>query len=1279
MESILYMQQTGEYWEQTYAIIEAGSNQTSDFKAYARIRTDIPSSRMNKGASVVEFPLKAGFLECKTAKLGLSALSKLSKNKDLPPVLFFFYVEVFDADKGDNTYRFACLSEEDRKQWLLILRSKGMPDSLKQEQAMAKRTGKTTNSPGRTPSKSNGNKGGLTSSSNTPSGSSGARGMLQAMEIDEDEGSVISRATNTSANGHGNSKSPITPQSINNTNSSSSNGGGGINKNTLLARGNTGFMSPMGVVSPPSNRPPPRMGSNIKMGQVPREDINSNSSISGISSTGFDEATMEMMGSGGDSKEDDISGMDGAEYRLKLGPISVKFTNLFRFFEVILGFPGLILLDTFGPSNRSSLLYYKPMIYLINVLITYMIPMSVSMLVLEQYKEAWIHRVVVAGTLSFSYLLPSTIHIYMKLYKELRGSDVVDGMFSFKPSHHVRWNSLSNLLQIIGFVVEWLLLICMVLPNNLFQGISHEQISDYWPYTQYKVYFWITIGLIYLSSLLLIMTAVFRGKTLYRFLKSSLPWHIIFLVGNVLFLPLAVILFMSLWCDYNATPIPVFAQIPSMICYGTEHILYARLGFVTMGFFLLQHIFLPAGSFKETITDNLDIIFVPLYLTAHTLFKFLFAGIYVFTYNNNLIRVPILTCIVIIMLIFSNRMGPCSVPSINLLREACFLHASMAGAMSTAYLIYTNEYPLNSNSNEGDRKWLYLYILGGSISFSFILSFIAYCSNKVQIENIVASNMVEIENNITGIGLSSRAMEPLISLSLSMTEDDSYAGRKYINKLIIMILHKSQRVQFQGIWAISSMSLHDEEARIAIHNGGGSKLLLNHYKEFSYIVQLEALAALSNMTLSDTVAENMVRQFNCIPFFMGLINGHKSKHSLFALICVGNLTRRETFREQIRCAGGIQTMVACLMSHDYQKRKFGALALSNMALSVSEDMDQIFRTRGLIERIVKMAQRKEVETQKEIVALVRNLACHSRLRPVLLNSGIMLALNSFRSSVHKGVAKWADEIYNLMQREIAVGSLDEFKGGGGMGSDTKGSNINAKTREENTAVSLSADDKEYMNKMTPLHAKVEWETWGSKLENLFAPLIEITPNIQENMECETSNGDSILINMSICLPTVTYVRFRNDTKYIISCLPKKGYLSYYTTKDPILLNAIVSDTDSIVYTPKGSSCKGWDHFTYIVQLGSITTRPCKLNIKLEANAVLEKSTRGWCGSNSNENNDDDDEEADTKKDKKSGKNKSNWGRFFGCNDNTSSNDYNDDEYVERKDSNRLEGDENDSV
>lgn len=54
---------------------------------------------------------------------------------------------------------------------------------------------------------------------------------------------------------------------------------------------------------------------------------------------------------------------------------------------------------------------------------------------------------------------------------------------------------------------------------------------------------------------------------------------------------------------------------------------------------------------------------------------------------------------------------------------------------------------------------------------------------------------------------------------------------------------------------------------------------------------------------------------------------------------------------------------------------------------------KVFESRGLIDRILKMAMRKEIETQREVIALIRNLACHARLRPLLLDRGVMNAVS----------------------------------------------------------------------------------------------------------------------------------------------------------------------------------------------------------------------------------------------------------------------------------------------
>jgi hypothetical protein len=168
------------------------------------------------------------------------------------------------------------------------------------------------------------------------------------------------------------------------------------------------------------------------------------------------------------------------------------------------------------------------------------------------------------------------------------------------------------------------------------------------------------------------------------------------------------------------------------------------------------------------------------------------------------------------------------------------------------------------------------------------------------------------------------------------------------------------------------------------------------------------------------IAEEMVTRNKCIPFFISLVSSNKIKHSQFAAIAIANLARKESFRAMIRMDGGIPALVRCIMSHDYQKRRHGCRALANMALSPSKEIEQVFESKGLIDRIIKMALRVEVETQREVVALIRNLACHARLRVVLLDRGVMEAVEASKASVFEEVKKWCQEITLLLQREVTV-------------------------------------------------------------------------------------------------------------------------------------------------------------------------------------------------------------------------------------------------------------------
>lgn len=175
------------------------------------------------------------------------------------------------------------------------------------------------------------------------------------------------------------------------------------------------------------------------------------------------------------------------------------------------------------------------------------------------------------------------------------------------------------------------------------------------------------------------------------------------------------------------------------------------------------------------------------------------------------------------------------------------------------------------------------------------------------------------------------------------------------------------------------------------------------------IGQLEALATMANLTLSDEVAAEMVKIYKCIPFFINIISSSKLKHSQFATIALGNLARKESFREIIYRHGGMAVLVGCVLSHNIEKRRYGCLASANMALSSREEFVEIFESQAILDRIIHLARKIDIGTQREITALIRHLSCHSHLcamlatnkdiNSLLRNNKVTLSSSLFRVSL----------------------------------------------------------------------------------------------------------------------------------------------------------------------------------------------------------------------------------------------------------------------------------------
>lgn len=287
--------------------------------------------------------------------------------------------------------------------------------------------------------------------------------------------------------------------------------------------------------------------------------------------------------------------------------------------------------------------------------------------------------------------------------------------------------------------------------------------------------------------------------------------------------------------------------------------------------------------------------------------------------------------------------------------------------------------------------------------------FIFNCFTHNSKEYTVAKAFLDLDWQMSGgLTVHPRVLEPLVSLTLSKKESDWYTAKKYIKELVSMISHKNTRVQFQAAWVLANLgiiiisiiiifliiiiALIDEEARTLIADENGLMIFLSSYDALDPVVQLEVLAAVVNLTLSDKLSHEIVNKYKGLHFFLKLMTSSSAKHCHFATIAIGNLVRFEEYREYVRKLGGIHALVGNIMSNDYHKRKYGCLALANLALSLAKDLEEPFESKALIMRILKIATRNEAETQLEVIALIRNLSCHSRLRPVLLDRGILVVV-----------------------------------------------------------------------------------------------------------------------------------------------------------------------------------------------------------------------------------------------------------------------------------------------
>lgn len=857
-----------------------------------------------------------------------------------------------------------------------------------------------------------------------------------------------------------------------------------------------------------------------------------------------------------DEEEDDF---DNTQYCCKENSFfRMKVDTLLRLLKVCSAFPFVIVVATLNISNTNFIFRSVAFIRLMNLLI-YLIPFLFVDVVLSNITVNNLQTLFVGIYISI-YLIPVGYVVFYKLKTAAATHQIEEGTFCFRPGRSIRW-SWPNAFAIQGFVLEFIQHCTYVFPLGIITKEKASTVKDMPPYIPFLVYFWGSVACVFICGLILVLNAVLRGKKHYRLQNSSFVWLFIFNIGGPCYVSVVTLLFMGVWCDYNENP-PVLVQDRSIVCWERQHTRMAVAALMSLAVYLIQMTLLPSGTYKETMQqDELDIMFVPVYLQAHFLLKAIFCGVYVSFYQDDWTRVVILTTINLALMVLNAQMKPCSVQSVNVARDTFFLSAALSGLQSLNYIANSS---LSGDSNSADSvntKALFLSTIITNVIFVHLGMFVYYRYSARSTKYQIARTLLDLDWQLSqGGSVHPRVLEPLISLTLSAEQIDLEIAKNYIKELVNLIAYPNIRVQFQSAWGLANLALVDEDARVKIHKEGGTQKLFEWYLDMEKVVQLETLAALVNLTLSYEVADDMVNRFKCIPFFLSLVSGTQLKHAQFSAIAIGNLARKELFRDQIRKSGGIPVLVGCIMSSDYQKKRYGALALANMALSPTTEIVQVFASKGLLDRIIKMGVRQEIETQREVTALIRNLSCHARLRPILLERHVVDAIRASEISVFPEVVEWTNETIKLLEKE-----LEEEKSIG---------RPNPLVSKESSATKVTQSEMEVLLRMTPLEGSVTWSTWGSKLESIFTPIFAQLPALQ-GIHVYTRVNAALDVHLAKGIAKDKKRRKTDSMMYAVMERPSHGKLSEYTTS-----------SEYITYTPN-PDYSGTDFFTFRLQVGSL--------------------------------------------------------------------------------------------
>ena len=808
----------------------------------------------------------------------------------------------------------------------------------------------------------------------------------------------------------------------------------------------------------------------------------------------------------------------------------VRLETLDEFLKIVSSFPFALVISRM--STKSLLVPSTPIIVMINAII-YVLPFILFNFLLKKYQVLLTEQVVLGVYTSF-YVLPALYSIVSKLWL-YRSSQVTDtDLLCIRPSTTLRF-SISNCMSILGMGIEWIQHSAYALPLDVVTPIGNQVTSvQYPPYLSITVYTWIAIASVFFCGLALVLRGSFRGKLAYFFNNSRIVWSLIYFFSYPLFLTMMTVLYMVFKCDSDG----VTNQDSSIECYNALHKKLCICALIAIAVTLLQSTLLPSGSYIETSSNiNLDINFPPIYLQVESILKAFFAFVYVFFYDYEYVRIPILTFINITLMLINGVYGPCCVPWINIVKCTIFIHGSIVGIQSLNYVFW------QATAN----KTLMLTTLSSNCFCIAFTMFLYYRHTRRSADMQVKQSFMQLEcDELHSNKVSPRVLEPLIARSLCKDSSRWEAVKSFIPKLSYLICFPdNSRVQFLACWALSNISTLDEDSRQQIITSKAIKFIHENYETFDSSIELQALAIIANLAVSYRFSNPDFVKYNFVPFLLELVISNKYKHSIFATVAIGNLARDENLRQIIVHSGGIQALAKCILSNDYEKKRYGCLALGNITLSLSEEILNILDSDKFMRCVIKIAIRTDITGHKEALCLLRNMCGHTRLRGVLVER---LKIDTFikkcRSSSNQDIKKLCDEILKLTGREKS-----KDKDGKGLVEIQMKLNVGGEKYKGKDAFKLVSDG-ELLKKITPLCGQVDSFMFDSKINDVFKFIINPLPKVNSEVKLHVNFESSTTVHLGAGVED-TYRRWYDRLRYSIEVNPTNGDLNEITDETAI--------------------------------------------------------------------------------------------------------------------------------